>query len=442
VSSTKRVTLAAAAAALALVAAGCSSAVQKSGASDRPSGTIDIAKGVKVDVDNCPSNWGDDTGAKGDTIKIGMSVPRSGPLALVGELADGVKAYFDKVNAENPIDGKKVVFDVRDDAYDPAKTKSNVQAMLSANDIFAFLYIVGTANNAAVDPLLQQACVPQVNGGTGKLELTSHPDKNPWMQDGLLSYASEAQMWCDDIEKRVGKGKTVAYLAMDNDFGDDYAKGIEACAKKGVIKVVAKQRHAPTAPSITNQLTTMAASKADIAMIATTGSFCPQALTGIAASSWKPTVYLSSTCARVNGTFVPIAPVGQGTRVALSRKDAADPQYKNDKAVQEMAALLQKNKVSLSGQGSDGVLMGMYLEYVLRSAAKMNGGLTRTNVLKAMWNSDYADPLLVDGVKFKTDGVEDPLLYDEVRIGEYQAPAAPKHPGTFKLTGDVLTTTK
>ncbi|MCW2758150.1 MAG: putative transporter substrate-binding protein [Nocardioidaceae bacterium] len=442
VSRTLRTTGAVLALALAATTAACSSPVDKATSSDRPTGTMTVGTGVKVDLDSCPSTWGNDVGVTKDTIKIGMSVPKSGPLASVGGLADGVKAYFDKVNAEDPIDGKKVVLDIRDDGYDPARTKTNVQSMLAANDIFAFLYIVGTANNAAVTPLLKDACTPQVEGGTGKLDLTAHPDQNPWMQDGLLSYSSEATLWCNDIKQRFGTGKTVAYLAMDNDFGDDYVKGIEACAKSGVIKVVAAQRHAPTAPSITNQLTTMVASKADIAMFGTTGSFCPQALTGLNASTWKPTVYLSTTCSRVGGTFAPIAPVGAGTLVAINRKDAADPQYKDDKDVQDMASLLTKAGAATDGQPSDGVLMAKYLEYALRAAAKMDGGLTRTNLLKVMWKSDYTDPLAADGITYKTDGVKDPLLYDAARIGEYQPPVAGSKTGSFKLEGDVLTTSE
>jgi len=430
----------AAAATATMVAAGCSSSVQKSSGGDRPTGTMSIATGVDVDLDECPNTWSNDVGVTDDKVKIGMSVPKSGALAEVGDLADGVKAYFDKVNKEDPVDGKEVTFDIRDDAYDPARTKSNVQAMLSANDVFAFLYVVGTANNKAVAPLMQQACVPHVEGGTGDLSLTSHPDKNPWLQDGLLSYTSEAELWCDDIASRFDKGATVAYLLMDNDFGEGYAAGIDACEKKGTIKVVAKQRHAPSAPSITNQLTTMASTKADIAMIGTTTSFCPQALSAINAAQWEPTVYLSTTCARVEGTFAPIAPAGDETLIALTRKDDGDPQYSDDEAVNMAEDLRKTSGVSGGGQFIDGVRMAMYLEYALRTAAEMDGGLTRTNLLKVMWNSDFANPLAVDGVTYKTDGVNDPLLYDEVRIGEYQVPSGESKNGTFKLEDDVLTT--
>jgi branched-chain amino acid transport system substrate-binding protein len=226
---------------------------------------------------------------------------------------------------------------------------------------------------------------------------------------------------------------------MDNDFGDDYARGIEACEERGVIKIEAAQRHAPTAPSITNQLTTMASSDADIALLATTSAFCPQALSGVDASSWAPTVYLSTTCARVNATFAPIAPVGAGTLVALDRKDSADPQYADDPAVQEAASQLEKAGAATNGRPMDGLLMGKYLEYVLRSASEMEGGLTRTNVLKMMWKSDFTDDLSVEGITFKTDGESDPLIYDSARIGEYQPPAGGAEVGTFEFEGEVLT---
>lgn len=424
-------------ASLALFGAACSSSVSSSGGKDRPTGTLNVATGVDVNLDDCPSTWSDTGGITDDEIRIGMSVPRSGPLADVGGLADGAKAYFDHINKTKPIDGKKVVLDIRDDAYDPAKTKTNVQDMISSGKIFAFLYLVGTANNRAAQPLVEQACIPSVLTGTGELALTAHPDRHPWTQDGILSYNSEASLWCDAIEQRWGKGTTVAALAMDNDFGNDYMDGLKKCAEDGVIKIATEQRHAPTAPGITNQLTTMEASKADVAILATTSSFCPQALSSLAASAWDPHVLLSATCSRVNSTFQPIDPAGAGTLVLLDRKDASDANYADDQAVKKAVQILKDADVMTTGRPFDGVLQAMYLEYALRTAKEMEGGLTRTNLLKVMWNSDFKNPLAVEGITYRTDGTKDPLLFDTARLATYKPPQGSGF-GRFEFTGDVL----
>lgn len=425
---------------VALFGTACTSNVPSSEGGDRPTGTMDVATGVSVNLDDCPSNWDDTGGITDDEIRIGMSVPRSGPLADVGGLADGIKAYFDHLNQTDPVDGKKVVIEVRDDAYDPAKTKTNVQDMIASNRIFAFLYLVGTANNRAAQPLVEQSCTPSVLTGTGELALTAHPDEHPWTQDGILSYESEASLWCDAIDQKWGKGTKVAALAMDNDFGDDYMDGLKECAEEGVIEIATEQRHAPTAPSITNQLTTMASSNADVAVLATTSGFCPQALSALAASSWEPEILLSATCSRVNSTFHPIDPKGQGTLVVLDRKDASDTGYSDDPEVRQAVSILEKAEVATTGRPVDGVLQAIYLEYALREAVKMDGGLTRTNLLKVMWNSEFEDPLAVDGIVYKTDGTSDPLMFDSARLATYRAPAGDEEFGHFEFSGDVLTT--
>jgi branched-chain amino acid transport system substrate-binding protein len=284
---------------LAISATACSSNIASSPSGGRLGGAVDVATGIKVDLDKCPSTWHQNGGITKDSITLGISMPRSGPIASVGGLADGVKAWFDHVNTTDPIDGKKVEVEIRDDAYDPARTKTNVQDMIASGKVFSFVYVTGTANNTAAQPLIKEACIPHITAGTGGIDLVGHPDKDPWIQGGMLPYATEADLWCQDIVARKGKGASVAYLGMDNDYGDGYFKGLKTCADKGDIKLVGPQRHAPTAPNITNQITTMAASRADVAVLGTTSAFCSQGLSGIAASSWHPQVYVSTTCGQV-----------------------------------------------------------------------------------------------------------------------------------------------
>ncbi|MWA02904.1 ABC transporter substrate-binding protein [Actinomadura sp. LD22] len=423
---------------LVIGAGACSSSVAKSSSGGRMTGTVEVGTGVKADLDKCPSTWNQTGGITKDSITLGISAPRSGPLAGVGGLADGVKAWFDHVNATDPVDGKKVEVEIRDDAYDPARTKTNVQDMIASGKIFSFFYVIGTANNIAAQPLMSQACIPQIVGGTGSLDLVGHPDKDPWIQGGLLPYATEADIWCQDIVARKGKGASVSYLAMDNDFGDAYAKKLQECASQGDIKLVSQQRHAPTAPSITNQITTMAASKADVAILGTTSAFCGQGLSGIAASSWHPQVYVSTTCGQVGATFSPIDPDGKGTHVALNRKDPADAKWADDPTVKETIKVLKDENLSIVGTPPDGVLLGRYIEYAMRTAAKMDGGLNRVNLLKVMWHSDFQNPQSLPGIRFQTDGVKDPLIFDSVQIGTYVPPAAGEKVGHYDIAKTVV----
>ena len=94
-------------------------------------------------------------------------MPQSGPLAAFGAIGEGMQVYFDWVNANDPIDGKEIVLVLRDDAYDSARTKTNIEEMIETEDIFAFTYLIGSPNNGAVRPILDEECIPQLFNSTG-----------------------------------------------------------------------------------------------------------------------------------------------------------------------------------------------------------------------------------------------------------------------------------
>ncbi|MFC4006980.1 ABC transporter substrate-binding protein [Nonomuraea purpurea] len=417
--------------------AACSTNVDAGGGDGGSRGKIEVAKGTTVDLDTCPSGWSDTGGITDKEIRIGISLPKSGSMASVGAMADGEQAYFDHVNDSDPIDGKKLVLVQRDDAYNPARTRTNVQEMLAGDNLFAFNYVVGTAHNLGVQPLIEESCTPHLMAGTGDPRIND-PARHPWTIGGMFSQRSEALIWCDYIKNTIGAGKSVAALYMDNDFGSNYAKGVGACAERGEVKLAASVKHAPDAPGITNQLTTLAASKADVVLLGTTGAFCPQALAGIAASSWKPVVIMSLTCAQIALTFQPTDPDGSGTRVVLDRKDGDDDTFKDDRPFQDVVKILQEAGLDVSGRPLDGVLLGMYVERTLRKALTMPGGLTRVNVLKAMWNSDVAVPVSLDGIRFRTSGVDDAFLMESARIATYVPPKDGAKAGHFTFSGDLL----
>lgn len=433
--TTRRLGLTATALVLALPA--CSTGASSGGDGGADSGTVTVAEGTTVNLDDCGASWSDTAGITDGEINLGISAPRSGSLASVGEIADGMKAYFDHVNKTDPVDGKQIALQIRDDGYDPARTSTNVTEMLSANDTFAFTYIVGTANNRAVRPMLEDACTPQIAVGSGSQEF-SDPAKHPWGAGGLLAYPNEALVWCDYLTGHLGEGASVAGLFMDNDYGDGYLAGMEQCAKAGKVDLASKVRHEPSAPSITNQVTTMRASRADVAILGTTSAFCAEGLASIVGSPWQPTTIVSSTCASIGVTFAPIDPKGAGARVALVRKDVHDAQYAADEAVQETARILTEAGLDPASDAFHGAALARYDEYVLRTASEMDGGLTRVNVLKAIWNSDFANPLYIDGIKWQTDGVNDPYLLEAAQVASYVPPTGGE-PAHFEYDGDLTT---
>ena len=397
---------------------------------------LEVAPGTELPLPDCPSDWSNTAGITEDTILLGMSLPESGPVAALGEVDDGARAWFDDVNANDPIDGKQIELVSQDDAYDPARALANVTEMMETNEPFAFTFIIGTPPNLAVHDPLNDACVPQVYNATG-LPKWGDPEDYPWTIGGLLAYNTEARMWCNHISQELGEGATVAGLFMDNDLGLAYLEEMEVCEEEGMIELVETARHDPATPDVTQQMTTLAASNADAVVLGTTGAPCPQGMAFLASSEWDPMTLIHGGCESIATYFTPIDPAGEGVLVASTAKDPTtagdDPDVQHAVDVLEAAGLNPFAGASLSGARG-----AASIEQLLRAAAEMEGGLNRTNLMRAMWNADFDNPLFVDGVVQRSRGNEDAYLIEAAQISRYRAPAPGETSGRYEPVGEII----
>lgn len=400
-------------------------------------GEIEIAEGVVVDLDDCPADWSDTGGITDDEIRLGNSLAESGPFATFGPINDGMQAYYDYLNENDPIDGKEIVLVTRDDAYDPARTLSNVEEMLDSENVFAFDHVVGSPQNLAIHDLLNDECVPQMLNGTGH-PAWGDPADFPWTSGGLLSYNTEARLWCNYVADELGEGATVAGLYVDNDFGAAYRDVIEGCASDGQIDLVESITVDPTSPDVTDEITTLSASDADATMLGLSGTFCSQAMASLAQSSWDPLTLLSNTCQSIATYFAPVDPAGDGVLTLAYTKEIGDPRWADDETVQLAREILVDAGLDPDrGAGITGLQFGMQTEPFLREAAAMDGGLTRTNLLRAIWNADHVDELQMDGMQVQTDGVNDAYLVEGARFAQYNYDEASGE-GSYEYVSDLI----
>jgi branched-chain amino acid transport system substrate-binding protein len=391
---------------------------------------VEIAPGTVLPLPDCPSDWDPEQGLTDDTIKIAISLPESGPVAALGQIDDGMRAYFESIE---PIDGRTFELVSRDDAYDPAKTLTNTEEMLQTDKPFAFTYMIGTPNNLAIRDLLDEECVPQLFNSTG-FPAWGDPANYPWTIGGLLSYKTEARMWCNYISETIGEGTKVAGLFMDNDFGASYEEEVNACADEGLIELVESVKHDPAAPDVTDEITTLTASDADVILLGTTGAACPQSMAALAGNDVIK--ILSYTCQGVATYFKPVDPAGDGVLVAVAGKDAS---MADDPDVQNAAAVLEAAGLDINtGSYFTGVIFGESVEGLFRQAAGMEGGLNRVNLMRATWNADYENPLALEGSTIRTAGVDDAFMVEAAQFARYVAPTGDAELGTYEFIGDLI----
>lgn len=386
-------------------------------------GEVEVAAGTVLNLPECPDDWSATQGVDGDEIRLGMTLPQSGPLAAFGQIGEGMQMYFDYLNENDPIADKELVLELRDDAYEAGRAVANVEEMIDTEDIFAFVHSIGTPVNLAIRPVTDENCIPQLFNSTG-FPLWGDPANWPWTIGNILNYATETEIWCTAIVDELGAGATVAALYMNNDFGTTYKNTMDNSPVCADLEVVAEALHDPAADTIQNDMTTLISSDADVFLAGTTAAFCPQTVGAVAASEWRPLYYMSYTCNNLSSFFTPVqdaaatlAAEGSGVRMTNSNKVCGDPAYADDPAIQEVETILADyGDVSCAdGSYSTGVLYGQLVENVLRDAAARPGGLNRVNLMAAVWNGDYTNDLLLGGT-LKTDGVNDAYWTEAAQV--------------------------
>lgn len=393
---------------------------------------VEVAEGTVLDLPECPPDWDPEAGLTDDTIRLAMSLPESGPVAALGGLDDGMRAWFDQMD---PIAERGIELVSQDDAYDPARTLSNTEDFLESDEPFALTYMVGTPNNLAIRDLTDEECVPQLFNSTG-FPAWGNPTEYPWTIGGILAYNTEAELWCTYISEEIGSDATVAALYMDNDFGLTYEDTVQGCVDEGTINLVESVRHDPQAPDVTDEVTTLANTDADVVLLGTTGGACSQAMAAIADSSWDPETFLSYTCQGIPTYFQPVDPAGEGVIVATSAKEAGELE---DPAVQEAREVLEAAGLNPDeGSFYTGVIFGQTIERIFRQAADMEGGLNRVNLMRAVWNADIENPLGLDGSTYRTDGANDAYYVEASQFARYVPPAEGEELGRYEPLGDLI----
>ncbi len=405
-------------------------------------GSVEVAAGTTLNLAECPDDWNALQGVDGDEIRIGQTLPQSGTLAAFGAIGEGMEMYFDFINATDPIDGKNLVLVAKDDAYEAGRAVANVEEMIDSDDIFAFAHAIGTPINAAIRPITDEACVPQLFNSSG-FPFWGDPANFPWTVGNILNYVTETEIWCTDIKANFGDDASIAALYMNNDFGKTYQQtlnGSEACAG---LDIVEEQLHDQGAADVTNEMTTLIASGADVFLAGTTSKFCPQTTAVLANSDWRPTTYMSYTCNNLSSFFVPVQEAvavldadNAGPIMANSNKICGDPAYADDPKIQEIEAILAEygNVTCADGSYSTGVLYGEFLVDVLRSAAALEGGLNRVNLMAAVWNADTTNDTLLGGT-LQLDGVNDAYWTEAAQLQQIVLDGESL---TFEATGDLL----
>jgi ABC-type branched-subunit amino acid transport system substrate-binding protein len=343
-----------------------------------------------------------DSGANDKEIKIGGVSPYSGPASSYGTIGKGIKAYFDKVNAEGGINGRKLVWVSYDDGYNPARTVEMTRKLVEQDEVLFIFNVLGTPTNSAIHKYMNQKKVPQLFNATGATKW-GDPKAYPWTMGWQPSYQSEAYIYAQHILETKPNAK-IGIIYQNDDYGRDYLKGFEdGLGDKAKTMIVKKVSYEATDATIDSQMVDLKASGADTFFNITIPKFAAQAIKKAADIGWKPTHYLNGVSASVASVIIPAGPENAvGVITAYYLKDPTDPAWQNTPEYRDWKAWMDKYYPGGDLKDANNVYAYTVSQSLVDLLKRAGDNLTRENIMKTAASLDQNLPMLLPGVNVKT----------------------------------------
>jgi len=365
-------------------------------------------------------------------IRIGQTMPYSGPASAYGVVGKVQSAYIDMINSKGGVNGRKIRLISLDDGYSPPKAAEQVRKLVEQDNVHAVFGSVGTPGNMAVHKYLNSKKTPQIFLLSGAA-IWNEFDKYPWTIGWQPDYASEGQIYAKYILKETPDAK-IAILYQNDDSGRDYLKGFkqglgDARAKK---MIVAEASYHVSDPTVDSQVVKLQASGADVLFTHATPKFGAQAIRKVAELGWKPLHIISNTTNSVKGALAPAGlDKAQGLVSSFYIKDPSDPVWHNDADYKEYAAFLAKYAPGVD----PGEVLATYgyltAQGLIRALEQCKDDVSRENIMRQARNLNFTPGMILPGIRVETSpSIGVPIR--SMQLGRFEGK-------NWKMFGDVIT---
>jgi branched-chain amino acid transport system substrate-binding protein len=345
-----------------------------------------------------------DPGVTDREIKIGNIMPYSGPLSAYALIGRTQAAFFNKINAEGGINGRKINFISYDDGFSPPKTVEQARKLVESDEVLLIFQSLGTPTNNAIRPYMNQKKVPQLFVATGATQFGDL--KNfPWTMGWQPTYQTEGRIYAKYILQNLPQGK-IGVLYQNDDSGRDYLKGLHDGLGEEATKrmIVAELPYEPTDPTVDRQIVTLKTMGADIFFNEASPKFAAQAIKRAAEIGWRPVQFLASISNSVGSVLKPAGlEASKGILSTNYLKDATDPTWKDDPALKEWAAFMDKYFPEGDKTSTFSVYGYLTAQTLVQVLKQCGDELTRENVMKQAANlKDLELGMLLPGIRINT----------------------------------------
>jgi branched-chain amino acid transport system substrate-binding protein len=374
-------------------------------------------------ADNAP-------GVTDTEIKIGQTMPYSGPASAYGVIGRTEAAYFKMINDQGGINGRKINFISLDDAYSPPKTVEQVRRLVEDEKVAFLFQTLGTAPNLAIRQYLNDGKVPQLFVSTGAA-VFADPQHFPWTIGYNPNYQTEAHIYGKDILKTKPDGK-IAILYQNDGFGKDYLIGLKAELGDHAEMIVKEASYETSEPTVDSQVVTLQGSGADIFIIGATPKFAAQAIRKSFDLGWNATRYLSNVSPSIAAVLKPAGlEKSKGVITAYYGKDPTDAHWKDAPDLKAWQAFCDKYMSQKEFVDANATYAFSAASTMVQVLKQCGNDLSRDNVMKQAANvKDFEPPMVLPGMKINTS----PTNFSPIR----QMQLAKFDGQSWQLFGDLL----
>jgi ABC-type branched-subunit amino acid transport system substrate-binding protein len=342
-------------------------------------------------------------GVSDTEIKLGQTIPYSGPASAYGTIGRIEEAYFNMVNSRGGVNGRKIRMISLDDAYSPPKTVEQTRKLVEQEEVLAIVGTIGTPTNSATQKYLNAKKVPQIFISTGAAKWDD-PKNFPYTTALYPPYQMEGQIFAKYILKNKPDAK-LGVFSQNDDAGKDYVRGLkEGLGDKAAQLIVKEVTYETSDPTVDSQIVALKASGADTLFTMATPKFGAQAIRKVAELGWSPLNYIVSVSSSITGVLEPAGlAASKGLLTALAFKTATDPRWSDAKDVQEFHAFL-KEWFPKGDAGDASNVVGYVAAFMTVKVLQMCGDdLTRENLMHQATNLTKVEaPLLLPGITITT----------------------------------------
>jgi branched-chain amino acid transport system substrate-binding protein len=345
--------------------------------------------------------------AAADEIKIGNTMPYSGPASSYSVIGHTESAFFKMSNEQGGVDGHKIDFISLDDGYSPPKTVEDIRQLVEEDHVDFCFQTLGTPPNSAIAAYLNRKKIPQLFVGSGASKWSDYK-KYPWTMGWQPNYRTEAQIYTKYMLQNV-KDLKLGILYQNDDFGKDYPIGVRDILGDKWDKIVVKSAsYETTDATIDSQIAEIQSAGANVLLVAAIPKFAAQSIDKVYDLNWKPTFFMTNVSISVGTVMRPAGPekaIGMISTQYL--KDPTDPAWKDDEGMKVWRAFMAK--YNPSGDTTDAATAFAYgiSLTMMQVLQQCKGNYSRPNVMHEAENlHDVVNPMLLPGIKMNTSSTD------------------------------------